>query len=824
MPLIFAFMLTWMRILTALPDAEAAAYVYTVIDGPPGSASTTANAINNSGIILGWSDNGYFLYCDGSYTPVSGPPGWTPVDITGINDSGAVVGWGETGSPGASIRTFLFSGGTYTTIDPPPGPPGLGQFVGFGINDSGHIVGTGQIGPTYFPPIGLLNIAGIYTPIAPPGWGYVTATGINDSGEIVGYGTVGSTRANFLYAGGIYTTIAPPPGWGSVMTVTGINNIGAIVGYGASPSQGAGGFVYRDGIYSTINPPGWIGVQANGINNHGVVVGSGADGSGITRGFVATPAGVIDDLAGTWYFQVLADKPSANAPYWASGNMTLDAMGNVIGGMALNDQNVTKTLTGGAFTIDGAGQASGYVTLSDGTMESLPHGKLEAGKKFLAMVNSDVDYRGLFLATKAGGTFAQDDLAGTWHFQVLADFTSENNPFWGSGTMIVDATGAVTGGMAINSLSQTDTITGGSFTIDSEGKVSGSVQQSGGITQDLPYGKLDAGKSILTMVNSALEIRGLFVAVKAGGTFTQEDLAGTWYFQVLADNPSANAPYWASGNMTLDAMGNVIGGAAVNDQNVTKTLTGGAFTIDGAGQASGYVTLSDGTMESLPHGKLEAGKTILSLVNSDLDFRGLFVAIKGPPPLVARFNAEPVQGMAPLMVNFEDTSSGVIATYLWNFGDGATSIEQHPTHIYQSAGTYTVSLTVTGDVGTNSCTKTSLIHANALPKVAIRATDPKASEPGTDKGKFVISRTGDTTKPLTVYYKVSGTATNGIDYKKLSGKLVIPIGKASANLYVKPMNDNAKERKEAVKVTLIKKTTYSVGTPASAAVTIADND
>ncbi len=187
------------------------------------------------------------------------------------------------------------------------------------------------------------------------------------------------------------------------------------------------------------------------------------------------------------------------------------------------------------------------------------------------MVNSDPNYRGLFVAAKGGGTFTQADLAGTWYFQVMADFTTANYPLWGSGTMTVDANGAVTGGTAVNSLGQTDTLTGGSLTIDSAGQVTGSVIQGGGISQDLPYGKLDAGKTFLTMVNSALDLRGLFVAAKGGGTFTQADLAGTWYFQVFADSPSTNAPYWGCGTMMVDATGAVTGGTAVNDQGVTKT-------------------------------------------------------------------------------------------------------------------------------------------------------------------------------------------------------------------------------------------------------------
>ena len=88
----------------------------------------------------------------------------------------------------------------------------------------------------------------------------------------------------------------------------------------------------------------------------------------------------------------------------------------------------------------------------------------------------------------------------------------------------------------------------------------------------------------------------------------------------------------------------------------------------------------------------------------------------------------------------------------------------------------------------------------------------------------MIKRTGVTTKPLPDYYRVAGTAKNGVDYKKLSGMVIIPIGKASASFYVAPIDDRVKETRETVKVSLIKKTTYSVGTPASATVTITDND
>jgi PKD repeat protein len=42
--------------------------------------------------------------------------------------------------------------------------------------------------------------------------------------------------------------------------------------------------------------------------------------------------------------------------------------------------------------------------------------------------------------------------------------------------------------------------------------------------------------------------------------------------------------------------------------------------------------------------------------------------------------------------------------FLWEFGDGLTSTLENPTHLYQSAGTFSVTLTVTGADGTASAT------------------------------------------------------------------------------------------------------------------------
>ncbi len=120
--------------------------------------------------------------------------------------------------------------------------------------------------------------------------------------------------------------------------------------------------------------------------------------------------------------------------------------------------------------------------------------------------------------------------------------------------------------------------------------------------------------------------------------------------------------------------------------------------------------------------------------------------------------------------------------------------------------------------------------------VTIAATDPKAAEPGVltviDPGVFTITRTGSTDFPLPVYYSVYGTASNGVDYAKISNLVIIPVGKPSVEVVIQPLGDSLAEGPETVVLRLEDvpciaifpppPDCYVVGTPREAVVFIAD--
>jgi PKD repeat protein len=124
------------------------------------------------------------------------------------------------------------------------------------------------------------------------------------------------------------------------------------------------------------------------------------------------------------------------------------------------------------------------------------------------------------------------------------------------------------------------------------------------------------------------------------------------------------------------------------------------FTADGVQFAISDVT------------PIAPGETIIS----DVDFKAV---TEGTVSLCADIICDTPATVAPVasftrtpdtylregqVAQFTDTSTGDPSGWLWNFGDGATSTLQNPTHVYTDWNWFTVTLTVTNSLGTNTRT------------------------------------------------------------------------------------------------------------------------
>jgi PKD repeat protein len=128
----------------------------------------------------------------------------------------------------------------------------------------------------------------------------------------------------------------------------------------------------------------------------------------------------------------------------------------------------------------------------------------------------------------------------------------------------------------------------------------------------------------------------------------------------------------------------------------------------------------------------------------------------------ADFAASPLAGEAPLAVLFTDLSAGAPTSWLWGFGDGATSTEADPTHVYSTPGVYDVTLTATNATGSSTKQRAGYVTVLQPPPsqtfLATADAKVKSSSPASNYGTAPVLRVraGDTTYRSYLRFDLTG--------------------------------------------------------------------
>jgi PKD repeat protein len=216
---------------------------------------------------------------------------------------------------------------------------------------------------------------------------------------------------------------------------------------------------------------------------------------------------------------------------------------------------------------------------------------------------------------------------------------------------------------------------------------------------------------------------------------------------------------YVQGDLVADFEANVLDGYA--PLSVT-------FTDQTTGQPTGWLwSFGDGsdndTTQNPVHVYENPGLYNVSLTVSKDELQNTMEKqeyINVRQPLVAQFSATPTSGAAPLSVAFTDESLGdpPPETWYWDFGDGATSLEQNPSHEYMDEGTYDVMLIVDNGEMKDTLTETEYIVVTDADFVADFTAEPlKGEEPLTVQ--FTDLSIGQPTQWLWNFGPESATST-----------------------------------------------------------------
>jgi PKD repeat protein len=219
------------------------------------------------------------------------------------------------------------------------------------------------------------------------------------------------------------------------------------------------------------------------------------------------------------------------------------------------------------------------------------------------------------------------------------------------------------------------------------------------------------------------------------------------------------------GKNTLSRPGYIaVGDPPVPQFSVSPSEGNAPLTVVFADMTGGGVTVwkwdfgdkTSGTVQNPAHTYTKPGIYSVTLITSNEFGSGQITKsslINAGVAPDAEYIAETREGDPPLTVRFRDFSSGHPLTWLWSFGDGATSTEKDPVHIYTKEGSYTTQLYVANAFGNDSITRPNHVTVGnpvipVMPEQPVNETTPATEEQPGGINALIREAKGTTEKDL----------------------------------------------------------------------------
>lgn len=205
------------------------------------------------------------------------------------------------------------------------------------------------------------------------------------------------------------------------------------------------------------------------------------------------------------------------------------------------------------------------------------------------------------------------------------------------------------------------------------------------------------------ITNGAIIFSGNTAVTEAGSSRTQY----YWEIYHLMGDPSVMTYMGVPSNNSVTHPSSLTPSATtVSVQADAGSYVG--ITFGGVLHGAGYIDdTGSATISLTPFGSAGTADIVVTCQNK-IPYESTITVSAGNDPPTAQFSAAPTSGFAPLTVNFTDQSTGA-TSWSWDFGDTGTSSAQNPSHVYNSPGLYTVTLTATNSYGSDVETKTDYI-------------------------------------------------------------------------------------------------------------------